>query len=55
MGMAAGISLAFAVYLLQFPFSLWQLKCFKYDPAEWLWRSLTCLKTRPANWQKESE
>lgn len=47
MGVAAGIGLTIAIYLLQIPISHWWMKRFKYGPAEWLWRSLTYLKVQP--------
>jgi uncharacterized protein len=47
MGMATGIGLTLAIYLLQIPISHWWMKRFKYGPAEWLWRSLTYLKPQP--------
>lgn len=47
MGAAAGIGLTIIIYLLQIPFSHWWMKRFQYGPAEWLWRSLTYLKSQP--------
>lgn len=47
MGTAVGIGLTIVIYLLQIPFSHWWMKRFRYGPAEWLWRSLTYLKSQP--------
>jgi uncharacterized protein len=41
MGIVAG------VLIIQFLFSIWWLKHFKFGPLEWLWRSLTYLKVQP--------
>lgn len=52
MGSAMGIALTIAIFLVQIPISHWWLKCFKYGPAEWLWRSMTYLKLQ--SMKKES-
>lgn len=37
----------FAVWVLQFFFSIWWLQRFRFGPAEWLWRSLTYKNAQP--------
>jgi uncharacterized protein len=40
-GIAAGVALTVAIYLLQIAFSTWWLHRFRFGPMEWLWRTLT--------------
>ncbi len=46
-GPARGFLLTIAIYTLQIPLSVWWLKHFRFGPMEWLWRSLTYLKSQP--------
>jgi len=46
-GPAMGIVLTVVIYLIQIPISHWWMKCFRFGPAEWLWRSLTYLRPQP--------
>lgn len=46
-GAAAGVALAFAIYLAQIPFSIWWLEHFRFGPVEWVWRTLTYGKRQP--------
>ena len=41
------LTLCFAFYALQLPFSVWWLRSHAYGPAEWLWRGLTYGKPQP--------
>ena len=40
-------ALAFAVLLLQLPFSAWWLRRYRFGPAEWVWRLLTYGRVPP--------
>jgi len=42
-----GVLLAFAVWSVEVPASVWWLKRFPFGPAEWIWRSLTYGRRRP--------
>jgi uncharacterized protein len=46
-GAAAGILLTLVIYAAQIPFSHWWLSCFRFGPAEWLWRTLTYGRFQP--------
>ena len=46
-GPAWGLALTVAIYAVQLPLSAWWLRCFRFGPAEWLWRSLTYWKVQP--------
>ncbi len=41
------ILIVFAIWIVQFYYSSWWLKHFRFGPAEWLWRSLTYWKRQP--------
>jgi uncharacterized protein len=41
MGPAAGLGLAFGIYVLQVFWSRWWFTRFEFGPMEWLWRALT--------------
>jgi uncharacterized protein len=42
-GIAAGLGLTLAIYVLNVAISQWWLHRFRFGPAEWLWRTLTYL------------
>lgn len=46
-GIAGGIVLTLAIYLLQIAFSGWWLHHFRFGPMEWLWRTLTYGQRQP--------
>ena len=46
-GIAGGIALTVAIYVVEAAFSAWWLKRFRFGPMEWLWRTLTYGKRQP--------
>jgi uncharacterized protein len=46
-GWLAGVVLAFLIFAVQVPVSLWWLRRFRFGPVEWLWRSVTYGKRQP--------
>jgi uncharacterized protein len=40
LGIAAALTLGIAVYIFQVLLSGWWLRCFRFGPVEWLWRTL---------------
>ena len=46
-GRAAGLGLAVAIYAAQVALSVRWLKCFRFGPLEWLWRTLTYGSRQP--------
>lgn len=44
---SAGLGLGLVMYLIQIPLSVWWMRTYRFGPFEWLWRSLTYLRTQP--------
>jgi uncharacterized protein len=44
---AYGFAAALAAFGAEVALSTWWLRCFRFGPAEWLWRSLTYGRLQP--------